>query len=209
MHVKHLVECLANSRCSNYYYYHYYWYLESSYVMENLSYDNRMLSQQAQEGNLDLGTREPWQVFEQERCNTMLKLHRGSSQCPPTGTASATVLYHRLHILGSSNAAGQKYSTNPTGDTPTTSSFAHPLDASWAADTTQSTRWGPEATHTASVHRCDDQETQVPGRGHWVAEEMWPLFRAVKTGFLLLCCVTLGKSLPLSELHLALMQRGP
>lgn len=159
-------------------------------------YDNRMLSQQAQEGNLDLGTREPWQVFEQERYNMTLKLHRGSSQCPPTGTASATVLYHRLHILGSFNAAGQKYSTNPTGDTPTTSSLAHPLDASWAADTTQSTRWGPEATPTASVHRCDDQETQMPGRGHRVAEEMWPLLQGCENWFppTLLC--DLGKVPP-------------
>ena len=39
-----------------------------------------MLTQQAQGGNLDLGTREPWQVFEQERSSMTLQLHRAGSQ---------------------------------------------------------------------------------------------------------------------------------
>lgn len=157
-----------------------------------------MLAQQAQEGNLDLGTREPWQVFEQERCNIILKLHRGGSQCPPTGTVSAKVLHHRLHILGSPrNAAGQKYSTNPTGYTPTTSSLAHSMGASWAGGHQAINKLGGlEAAHTASVYRCDDQEAQMPGRGHRVAEEMWPLLQCHENWFppTLLC--DLGKVTP-------------
>lgn len=39
--------------------------------------------------------------------------------------------------------------------------------------------------------------------GTWRQRRRGPSFRAGKTGFLLLCCVTLGKCLPLSELQLA------
>lgn len=49
-----------------------------------------------QKGNLGMGTREPWQVFEQERSNMTQTLHKAGSQCPPTGTVSAKVLYYRF-----------------------------------------------------------------------------------------------------------------
>ena len=57
---------------------------------------------------------------------------------------------------------------------------------------------------------CDDQEAQKPGRGHRVAEE-GPYITAMRTdvhsSLVLLCCVTSAKSLSISELECALVQR--
>lgn len=88
-----------------------------------------------QEGNFDLGTREPWQVFEQERSSMTLQLHRAGSQRPLTGTVSAKVLHHRLHILGSPpRVAGPNHSATATGYSPATSGPARFLGASWAGE---------------------------------------------------------------------------
>lgn len=90
-----------------------------------------MLTQQAQGGNLDLGTREPWQVFEQERSSMTLQLHRAGSQglslprSPITGPTSLAVLPVLL---------GKNHSATPTGYSPATSGLAHLLGASWAGE---------------------------------------------------------------------------
>lgn len=48
----------------------------------------------------------------------------------------------------------------------------------------------------------------LAGAAGWLGRN-GPYFIAMKTGFLLLCCVPLGKSLPVSELQFAHTQRGP
>lgn len=107
------------------------------------------------------------------------------------------------------NAAGQKYSTNPTGYTPTTSSLAHSMGASWAGGHQAINKLGDlkQPTQPQSTGVMTKRPRCLAGATGW-QRRCDPYFSAMETSFLLLCCVTLGKSLPLSELHLALMHRG-
>ena len=85
-----------------------------------------MLTQQAQDGNFNLGTREPWQVFQQERGTGLAaSAHLGGPSLPRASITGSTTVAVLPELLGQTT-------TTPTGYSLAASSHAHFLGASWA-----------------------------------------------------------------------------
>lgn len=83
-----------------------------------------MLTQQTQEGNFNLGTREPRKVFEQERSTGLAaRVHLGGPSLPRPSIAGSTTVAVLPELLGQTT-------TTPTGYSLAASSRAHFLGAS-------------------------------------------------------------------------------
>lgn len=78
-----------------------------------------MLTQQVQEGNFNLGTREPWQVFEQERSTGLAaSAHLEGPSLPRAAIAGSMTVAVLPELLGQTT-------TTPTGYSLAASSRAH------------------------------------------------------------------------------------
>ena len=102
-----------------------------------------MLTQQVQEGNFNLGTREPWQVFEQERSTGLVaSAHLEGPSLPRASIAGSTTVAVLPELLGQT--------TTPTGYNLAASSRANFLGPAGLGNSKRSTSSGCETAPPAS-----------------------------------------------------------